>query len=59
MVPDAPINLANNPLITSDSVVGFTWTDGASDGDSPVIDYKITYDESTGNYVTLVEGLTD
>jgi hypothetical protein len=58
-VPDAPITLQNNPAITSDSVIGISWTDGASDGDSVVIDYKISYDQSTGNYVTLVDGLTD
>lgn len=57
-VPDAPVNLQNNPLVTSDSVIEFTWEDGASDGDQPVLDYRVIYDETTGNFVTLVEGLT-
>jgi hypothetical protein len=57
-VPDSPVNLLNDPTITNDSQVGFSWQDGASDGDSVVLDYRITYDESTGNWVTLVEGLT-
>jgi hypothetical protein len=43
-VPDAPITLQNDPTITSDTVIGINWTDGASDGDSVVIDYKISYD---------------
>ena len=33
-----------------------TWTDGASNGGTPVLDYKIIYDQSIGNYITLVEG---
>ena len=43
-VPDAPINLQDNVSVTSDSIIGFSWTEGASNGDSPVIDYRITYD---------------
>jgi hypothetical protein len=58
LVPDAPINLTNDPSITRDSVIGFTWVDGANDGGEQVIDYKITYDQSTGNYVTLAVGVT-
>ena len=34
LVPDAPINLQNNPAITSDSVIGISWSDGPSDGDA-------------------------
>ena len=58
LVPDAPINPMNNPSVTSNSVIGFTWSDGASNGGTPVIDYKITYDQSTGNFVTLSTGVT-
>jgi hypothetical protein len=59
LIPDAPINLTNHPEITNDSQIGISWSDGPSDGDSPILDYRITYDQSTGQYVTLVEGLTD
>jgi len=31
-VPDAPINLQDDPLTTSDSVIRFIWSDGVSDG---------------------------
>jgi hypothetical protein len=58
LVPDAPISLLNDPLITSDSVVRFTWSDGASDGYESVIDYRVSYDESTDNWVTLATGVT-
>jgi hypothetical protein len=43
-VPDAPITLANDPTTTSDTLIRFTWSDGASDGGSSVIDYTVIYD---------------
>lgn len=43
-VPDAPINLADNTAVTSDSLIGFTWEDGASDGDRTILDYRLSYD---------------
>lgn len=55
-VPDPPVNLVNNPAVTSDSVIEFSWTDGLSNGDREIIDWRVTYDESTGNFVTLKEG---
>lgn len=53
LVPDAPINLQDDPMTTSDSVIRFTWSDGASDGYQPIIDYRVSYDKSTGNWETL------
>ena len=44
LVPDAPIGLEDNILVTTASVIGFTWKDGLSRGGSPIIDYRITYD---------------
>jgi hypothetical protein len=38
-VPDAPFNLINVPQITDGSQIGLTWTEGANNGGSPVIDY--------------------
>lgn len=56
-VPDAPISLQNDPTTTSDSVVRFTWTEGPSNGDRTVIDYRVIYDQSTEDFVTLAEGV--
>jgi hypothetical protein len=53
LVPDAPINLANDPLTTTDSIIRLTWSDGASDGGTAVIDYSVYYDQGTDNYVLL------
>ena len=44
LVPEAPINLLNNPLVTTKSVIGFTWDEGVNNGGESVIDYKIQYD---------------
>ena len=48
----------NNPAVTTKSVIGFSWSDGASNGGTNVIDYRITYDQSTGNFITLATGVT-
>jgi hypothetical protein len=58
LVPDSPVSLANNPSVTSKSVIGITWNDGSSDGGTAVIDYRISYDQSTGNYIILESGIT-
>lgn len=43
-VPDAPINLADNTVVTTKAVIGFTWSPAPNDGGQAVIDYIITYD---------------
>lgn len=58
LVPTPPVGLADNTAITTAYVIGFTWNDGVSSGGSPIIDYRITYDQSTGVYVMLDQGIT-
>lgn len=41
--PDAPINLANAPEVTSAYQIGLTWDEGVYNGGSPVIDYMVLY----------------
>lgn len=57
--PSAPINLADNVVVTTAYVIGFTWNDGASTGGATIIDYRISYDQSIGSYVTLEAGITE
>jgi len=57
LVPDPPVGLADNTAVTTAYVIGFTWNDGISTGGSPIIDYRITYDQSIGVYITLDEGI--
>ena len=44
LVPDAPTNLQDDPSVTDDSTIRFTWSDGASNGGENVIDYRIWHD---------------
>ena len=57
-MPDAPINVANNPAVTSATKVGLTWQDGSSNGGTQIIDYTINYSSTNSNFVVLVSGLT-
>lgn len=57
-VPDAPTNLANNPSETNSVQIGLTWTKGINDGGSEVIDYRVSYDQSNGNWVVFADGIT-
>jgi hypothetical protein len=59
LVPDAPVNLLNDALVTSDLSIRFTWDQGASDGGSPVLDFDVYYDEASGNWVLLDAGIAD
>lgn len=42
--PDAPDNLARSNALTTLSVLSITWEDGASNGGSAILDYRISYD---------------
>lgn len=58
LVPDAPVGLADNVAVTTAYVIGFTWNDGMSVGGSPIIDYRVSFDHSTGTYEYLDSGIT-
>ena len=52
-VPDQPVNLADNPAITSSRNISFTWNAGPSDGGEVVIDYAIFYEQATNVWQPL------
>lgn len=56
--PDAPLNLANKPDDTNSNQISITWQQGLFAGGSPVLDYKISYDQASGNWVEVTT-LTD
>lgn len=60
-VPDAPINLENDVAVTTGEQIGLTWSAGVGAGGSPLIDYRISYDQASGVdvYVELRDGLTE
>lgn len=58
-MPDAPINLLNDLLTTSDTTIRFTWAEGESNGGTPVIDYSLYYDQGLGSdFILLADSLT-
>jgi len=52
-VPSSPVGLADNTAVTDASRIGLTWNNGLNTGGSPIISYRITYDQATGTWVTL------
>lgn len=59
LVPDAPINLFNDPATTSDLVIKFTWDEGAHNGGVDVIDFDIYYNQGSAidSFVLLESGV--
>lgn len=57
-VPDAPINVANLPLVTSSTQIGLAWDAGAYNGGISILDYRITYDQGTSTWITLDDTVT-
>jgi hypothetical protein len=55
--PDAPTSLANNAAVTTATQIGLTWSAGAENGGAPVIDYRLTFDQGTGTWVTYASGI--
>jgi hypothetical protein len=58
VVPNPPINLARNQLLTTVSQVSLTWADPVFDGGSSIIDYQVSYDQGTGVFLIIGTGLT-
>jgi hypothetical protein len=52
-VPDAPIELIRNDDLTSRTVVSFTWSEGTSHGGSPVIDYRVSFDQGIDEFIVI------
>jgi hypothetical protein len=56
-VPNAPINIIKNSLLTTATSISITWTNGSNDGGSSVIDYRVSYDQGTNNYVIIASAV--
>lgn len=58
-IPDKPVLLANVPGITLADRIGLTWAAPEFNGGSPIIDYRIWFDNATGSvFEVLAEGLS-
>jgi hypothetical protein len=52
-VPDAPTGLVNRPLVTMGDVIGIEWLEGTENGGTPVIDYRVSFDQGISVLVAL------
>lgn len=53
--PDPPIDVLNVPSVTNRETAGLTWTDGASNGGAPVIDYRVSFNQGFGTTFYILE----
>jgi hypothetical protein len=56
--PDAPITLARDEVLTTRTQLGLTWANGASNGGQPILDYSVSTDQGSGNWIVLQTGVT-
>jgi len=56
--PEPPSLLTNNAAVTSASVIGMSWTAPTVVGGTPVIDYRVSWDQGTSTYTVLATGIT-
>jgi len=56
--PNPPSSLANWEAITNASVIGMTWIAPTVVGGSPVIDYRVSWDQGGSTYTVLATGIT-
>ena len=58
-IPDSPINMADVPTITTAYQIGLSWTEGAYNGGSPVLDYQVEFKIATAStYSVYASGHT-
>lgn len=57
--PDAPVNLARDNVETTTTQIGFTWEEAADNGGQIVLDYRISFDQSTDTWITLATAITN
>ena len=49
--------MADNTAVTNDLQIGITWQPGFN-GASLILDYRVSYDQASNNYVVLASGVT-
>jgi hypothetical protein len=58
-VPDPPINLVKNTLVSNAVTIGIQWDNGLESGGVPVLDYRVWYDQGTDTYMILDYEISD
>jgi hypothetical protein len=52
-VPDPPANVVKNTLVSNAVTIGIIWDNGVESGGEPVLDYRVWYDQGTGEWMIL------
>ena len=57
--PDKPVNFVEVTSQKSGTEIGMAWDEGAANGGSVVVDYRVSYDQGTGteSYTILASEL--
>jgi len=58
-VPDIPVNLQNQAAFSNAYSISIQWSDGADSGGTPIIDYRVWYDQGTGEMTVLTFEITE
>jgi hypothetical protein len=43
-IPYAPTNLRRDDVLTTTSAINILWDDGSYNGNSPILDYRVSFD---------------
>jgi hypothetical protein len=55
---DPPYNLLESTHLRTADTITFSWTEGVSDGGTPVMDYRISSDSAIGLWSEIASGIT-
>lgn len=57
--PDAPVSVVEDYSTKTESTIGFTWSDGASNGGATIEGYRVSFDQAlgTGVFTVLASGI--
>ena len=51
--PDTPVNVVEIIADRTPTTISIEWNEGPENGGTPVLDYRVSYDQATGEYVVL------
>ena len=54
-IPDAPINIAEVTALTNGQTCGLTWSAGVNNGGTPIIDYRVSFNQGFGSTFYILE----
>jgi len=58
-IPDTPIKFVENQEFKTPTTIGLSWQKPISvNGGTDILDYRINYDQGTGSFVMLAQGIT-